>query len=258
MITRCPACSTSFHVSSSQLEAAGGTVRCGSCLHIFQAQDHEQTAPAHTLTLADQVNPAPKRKTPAAAVPAEPPAPATYRDGLREIAPEPVLLQARSQPVWPRRVAWLVLNTILLLALAGQYVFWNFEEVRTSRYLGTALTTWCNQFRCPPPRHVALDLLSARKLVVRTHHGRPDALAVDFLLVNDAAFRQRLPDLELRFTRLDGTVSGAGRFSPREYAGASAGHLLQPNESRRIYLDISDPGPDSVNYVLNLLEPADA
>lgn len=257
MITRCPACNTSFHVSSSQLEAAGGTVRCGSCLHIFQAPDHEQAAPVRALTLADQVS-----------APAEPatkpdhdrtdPLAQAYREGLKEIAPEPVLLLARSAPVWPRRLGWLALNASLLLALGLQYVYWNFEEMRTSRLIGPALTSWCNQFRCPPPRHVALDLLSARKLVVRTHHERADALAVDFLLVNTAPFRQRLPDLELRFTRLDGSLAGAGRFSPPQYAGANAGQLLQPHESRRIHLDISDPGPDSVNYVLNLLEPSGA
>lgn len=39
-ITRCPQCQTSFKVSAEHLSIAAGTVRCGSCLHVFQALDH--------------------------------------------------------------------------------------------------------------------------------------------------------------------------------------------------------------------------
>lgn len=37
-ITCCPKCRTSFRVTSSQLESADGAVRCGSCLHVFDAR----------------------------------------------------------------------------------------------------------------------------------------------------------------------------------------------------------------------------
>jgi len=40
MVTRCPKCATAFRITSTQLESAKGAVRCGSCLHIFKAQDH--------------------------------------------------------------------------------------------------------------------------------------------------------------------------------------------------------------------------
>lgn len=40
MVTRCPQCKTSFRITPAQLESARGTVRCGSCLHIFKARDH--------------------------------------------------------------------------------------------------------------------------------------------------------------------------------------------------------------------------
>lgn len=39
MVTRCPKCATAFRITSTQLESAKGAVRCGSCLHIFKAQD---------------------------------------------------------------------------------------------------------------------------------------------------------------------------------------------------------------------------
>lgn len=39
-ITQCPRCGTSFRVTDAHLAVAAGAVRCGSCLHIFNARDH--------------------------------------------------------------------------------------------------------------------------------------------------------------------------------------------------------------------------
>jgi predicted Zn finger-like uncharacterized protein len=40
MITRCPACATLFKVVPDQLRLAGGWVRCGQCMVVFDAQAH--------------------------------------------------------------------------------------------------------------------------------------------------------------------------------------------------------------------------
>ena len=39
-ITRCPQCSTAFRITRRHLMAAKGSVRCGSCLHIFKASSY--------------------------------------------------------------------------------------------------------------------------------------------------------------------------------------------------------------------------
>lgn len=39
-VTRCPKCETSFRVTEAHLNSAKGAVRCGSCLHIFNARDY--------------------------------------------------------------------------------------------------------------------------------------------------------------------------------------------------------------------------
>ncbi|WP_041522535.1 DUF3426 domain-containing protein [Gilvimarinus agarilyticus] len=38
LVTRCPQCSTSFRITPAQIQKARGAVRCGSCLHIFNAE----------------------------------------------------------------------------------------------------------------------------------------------------------------------------------------------------------------------------
>lgn len=48
MITRCPQCGTAFRITPAHLKSARGSVRCGSCLHVFNAKDHlDTTLPAH-------------------------------------------------------------------------------------------------------------------------------------------------------------------------------------------------------------------
>ncbi len=39
-ITHCPACQTQFVVTELQLQQHNGTVRCGHCLHVFNATEH--------------------------------------------------------------------------------------------------------------------------------------------------------------------------------------------------------------------------
>ena len=36
-VTQCPNCRTSFRVNRAQLGAANGAVRCGACLHVYNA-----------------------------------------------------------------------------------------------------------------------------------------------------------------------------------------------------------------------------
>lgn len=40
IITRCPSCNTAFKATEAILKIADGTVRCGSCLRVFNAYDH--------------------------------------------------------------------------------------------------------------------------------------------------------------------------------------------------------------------------
>ncbi|GAA3931583.1 DUF3426 domain-containing protein [Litoribacillus peritrichatus] len=40
LITQCPKCQTSFKVRNEQLKVAEGLVRCGSCLHVFNAVEY--------------------------------------------------------------------------------------------------------------------------------------------------------------------------------------------------------------------------
>lgn len=44
--TRCPKCETRFRVTDAQLSVAGGKVRCGNCMAVFNAVEHQVATPA--------------------------------------------------------------------------------------------------------------------------------------------------------------------------------------------------------------------
>jgi predicted Zn finger-like uncharacterized protein len=61
LYTRCPTCSIAFKVTQKLLSAAGGKVRCGACLAIFQATDYmlkpsERTKPIEPLAAPQQAS----------------------------------------------------------------------------------------------------------------------------------------------------------------------------------------------------------
>ncbi len=71
-ITRCPKCKTSFRVTNAQLASAKGAVRCGSCLHIFDARENfirsqesapQPAKPAPKTAQAKPAAKAPPKKT---------------------------------------------------------------------------------------------------------------------------------------------------------------------------------------------------
>lgn len=45
--THCPKCDTRFRVTDAQLSVAGGKVRCGNCMSVFNAIEHKTEEPAY-------------------------------------------------------------------------------------------------------------------------------------------------------------------------------------------------------------------
>ncbi|MEK1940998.1 MAG: DUF3426 domain-containing protein [Pseudomonas sp.] len=94
-VTQCPHCRTSFRVSSTQLGAAHGQVRCGACLHVFNAA--QQILDEHPLQ--------PKAPAPAPSAPAKPlaaavPPPAPAAKPAAPAAAIPTAGKATSETLW--------------------------------------------------------------------------------------------------------------------------------------------------------------
>lgn len=65
--TRCPFCSSVFNITTEQLAARGGHVRCGGCLQVFRADQHIVTGEAVVITSTPTNTASPAANTPVAA-----------------------------------------------------------------------------------------------------------------------------------------------------------------------------------------------
>ncbi|MBP8185061.1 MAG: zinc-ribbon domain-containing protein [Pseudomonas sp.] len=107
-VTQCPQCHTSFRVSRAQLGIAHGAVRCGACLHVFNAAQQLLSEQPALVKAAQAVPPRPNSNDIGAATPA--PLPATPSPSLAKPAPAPApAIPAQATPAGkqPSETLWI-------------------------------------------------------------------------------------------------------------------------------------------------------
>jgi predicted Zn finger-like uncharacterized protein len=177
---------------------------------------------------------------------------------LMDLTDDPLQLAwEKPKPRWGRRLLWLLLALIALCALAGQYVWYHFDELARQDQYRSLFQDMCPQIGCKVPSKVDIKLLKSSNLVVRSHPEFQGALVVDAIIYNRASFSQPFPLLELRFADTSGQLIASRRFKPGEYlSGELAGKdEMPPQTPIHIALDILDPGPKAVNYSLSFRSP---
>lgn len=215
---------------------------------------------AHLRSLSAQRDGAPARHTEAGArqEPQWRDEPRLRDESLRHLQDEPLQLDWQPpRPQWGRRLLWAVLLLLALAALAGQYLYFNFDALARQERWRPWLEQLCQPLGCALPARVDVGQIKSSNLVVRSHPRHPGALSVDAILYNRADFAQPFPLLELRFEDLNGRALASRRFKPAEYlAGELAGSLEMPPQTPiHIALEILDPGAQAVNYRLEFHSP---
>jgi len=175
-----------------------------------------------------------------------------------EVADEPFeRLQAAPSLGKPRggAILWGFLSLLTLAVLAGQYVFFHFDSLSRQESMRPWLTELCRAIDCSLPAPMDISQIRSSNLVVHAHPELADALVVDAILYNRAAFAQPFPLLELEFSNMAGRPLVKRRFAPEQYlAGEMQGkRQMPPQIPIHIALEIQDPGADAVNYSLQVL-----
>ena len=154
-----------------------------------------------------------------------------------------------------RIAAWALANIALIAVLLGQYAYFNREELTQYPDLRPGLTQFCNVLGCDVPLLKDPSRISLANRVVQSHPGYEHALLIDATLVNEAAFTQAYPELELRFSDLDNRLVAGRRFRPAEYLppGTDIPKGMTPRQPVRFSLEIADPGKQAVSFQFNLL-----
>ncbi len=177
---------------------------------------------------------------------------------LLDLTDDPLQLEwQRPKSHWGRKLAWSLLTVLALAGLAGQYVWYHFDELARQDQYRPWFQMICPQVGCKVPTKVDIGLLKSSNLVVRSHPEFKGALVVDAIIYNRASFSQPFPLLELRFADTSGQLIASRRFKPGEYlSGEIAGkEEMPPQTPIHIALDILDPGAKAVNYSLSFRSP---
>jgi predicted Zn finger-like uncharacterized protein len=184
--------------------------------------------------------------------------PGVRDQALLDLTDDPLQLEwQRPKSRWGRKLAWTLLTLLALAGLAGQYVWYHFDELARQDQYRPWFQMVCPQIGCKVPTKVDISLLKSSNLVVRSHPEFKGALVVDAIIYNRAAFSQPFPLLELRFADTSGQLIASRRFKPGEYlSGEIAGkEEMPPQTPIHIALDILDPGAKAVNYSLSFRSP---
>lgn len=280
IITQCPVCLTQFRVTAGQLKIASGQVRCGACLHVFNAPKNslsislkqtnkEQDAPPRKSVAEQTHKPEPattnpvKTPNPAIAPSAEEPGihPATETNipSLRDsIEAEAVILDAPGISPRPFPLTWF-LACLLALILLGLQLFW-FK--RTEIYwaypqIQSAYEIACQHLPCNIPPQQALELIQNQRILITPSPDYEDVVDLNLILFNGADFAQPYPALQLQFSDLKGRLVAQRIIQPQEYLQSDTQELqLMPiKQPLQITLGILSPGARAVNYQLDLLAP---
>lgn len=173
---------------------------------------------------------------------------------LMGIDPEPVEMTEAGAGGWRRHLLWGGLSLLAVIVLISQIAWLQFDRLSRTQPYRDYYQTACNLLGCQLPAMSDPSRIRAFNLVVRNHPETQGALMVDAIILNNAAFTQAYPQLQLTFTDIDGKPVASRRFTPKEYLrGELSGSKIMPrNQPIHLSLELLDPGPEAVNYRLDI------
>jgi len=285
MLARCPDCATVFRVSPADLRAACGLVRCGVCFGVFDAVEALED-PARPILPAAAVEALPDALETTGLDPSE----GMDRNPSEALSPESVpptrsaavlgrsgaladpdtgtgpvttpaltahaMLVASERPRPRARAGWVALTALMMLCLFAQLAWFRGAEVlRAYPGLQEPLAKGCAFAGCqlPGPRDPGAVRVMERDL--REHPRYRDALLVNAILVNQAAFAQPYPILEVALYDTQGAVVAGRRFEPREYLDRAldADGLMPAGQPLHVVLELVGPKRSPASFELRFL-----
>lgn len=250
LYTRCPACDTTFRVSTDQLQASVGKVRCGQCQTVFDAfatltaqgpiaPARQSGAPAQSM----ETRPAPSSGSPVAgAMP--PPVPDDSSD--LTLRPDPAINLYEWEfkvPEAPRHtVGWAVLIGLLSIALVAQAAYAFRTELmmsvpQTRKYYIQVCESLGCRIGLPELSNYLHVESSDLKAVDAQHPGEVQLLA---LVRNRAQIEMAYPAFELTLTNSMEQSIARRVFLPADYlpSGTRAPGLQAGSEMQiQLFLD---------------------
>jgi predicted Zn finger-like uncharacterized protein len=261
VITHCPACQTQFFATEEQLNQHGGKVRCGQCMHVFDAREQLISVAEETTDTADSsslnyntssIVDAPA--TPAVSV-AESPKDFTEITGAEGTADtaeqQPSFLgdaikknKNRSNQITNKSRTWLwAFATLMLILIAGlQSIYFLRDEIAI--YYPNAkpyLVQACQKLSCSInlPQKIEFIVIDDSDMQEDAEH--PGLIRFASTLINSGNHVVAYPNLELTLTDVEDKPVLRRIFKANEYLPAETNIAdgIQAGTETRIKLAVT-------------------
>lgn len=229
VITHCPACQTQFFATEEQLNQHGGKVRCGQCMHVFDAK-------AQMLDVAVDSNNNENVKTPVVATNnaigttepsktksktskskkitnAEPQQPAYFDDISGKSKLKRQLPTNKFKPwIW-----WLAVIIALLIAVTQSVYFLRNEIAIYYPQFKPALINACQILNCKIQLPKQIEFIVIDDSDMQEDAERSGLIYFSTTLINTGNHAVAFPDLELTLTNIEESPVLRRLFKPAEY-----------------------------------------
>ena len=264
VITHCPACQTQFFATEEQLNKHGGKVRCGQCLHVFDARaqlitvaEESEEAVSQDSNLDDSTNAANMAATmhsPVQPAPNDIPSDTNISSAQVEniIAAQPgpsylndTVEKTKTRPQYAvKRRVWLWgLGSLLLLLLIGLQSLYFLRNEIAIYYpdLKPYLVQACQQLSCSInlPKQIEYIIIDDSDMQEDVDH--PGLVRFSSTLINNGTHILAYPNLELTLTDTDEKPVLRRIFKPAEYlpADSKVADGIRAGEQVRVQLAIT-------------------
>ncbi len=267
LVTLCPECSTTFRVTSEQLEAHSGDVRCGQCQHVFNSFATLITVEESEISDSSKVSPPAFSDTSTTV---------ETRVGSNDFD-ETSIVQLDfnyfsekntaayddddfdSTPVKEKlNLRWFFANCALIFLLIGQIVYIYRVDISVAApATKPLLVSYCAVLNCTVPYPQDITLLSIESSELYTNPVRQDESTMTATIRNYASFPQVLPALKLSLTDTQGKSIASRIFYADDYLGKNATSMqsIEPNHGINIRIDYDSGELNATGYQLYLLYP---
>jgi len=114
----------------------------------------------------------------------------------------------------------------------------------------------CSYIECNLPPRTDLGKIELQQRSVLKDRDDPRKLQIDLLIANKAAFAQPYPDINLRFTNIEGELVAERRFKPSEYLREQPDSAEMPvGVPVHIAFSVKAPDGNITGYEFNFLPP---
>jgi len=158
------------------------------------------------------------------------------------------------QPLHPAHyrsmVTWGLGSLMLMFVFLGQTIYFKHNELGQISQLRPWVEFFCKHASCELSMQIDIGQIELLGQDIRSHPKSKKALLVSATIINNAAFTQPYPGLQLNFSDMNGEKVAMRNFKPEDYLPSKSNieKGMESNVPIQLELEIVDPGKNAVNF----------